>query len=168
MNNNIKIWLGDLGKYNEGDLVGQWIDLPMDADELQTLVNKYSNGGTTDYFIADWESPITGLVSEHSAPQKLNEIAEQLDKFNEYDLVRVKFLVEDESLSIADALEGYEDVMFYEGQSLKDVAYSLVEDGCFGDIPDSISNYIDYDAIARDLGIDGYTENSLGVFKYCD
>lgn len=35
--------------------------------------------------------------------------------------------------------------------SLRDLARQFVEDGVFGEIPEEIANYIDYDAIARDL-----------------
>ena len=47
--------------------------------------------------------------------------------------------------------------------TLEDLAEELVSDGCFGDIPDSIVNYIDYAAIARDLSFDSYYETKQGV-----
>ena len=25
-----RIWIGNLGKYNEGELIGEWVDLPCD------------------------------------------------------------------------------------------------------------------------------------------
>ena len=31
----LKVWIGNLGKYNEGELVGKWIDLPMDKEEIK-------------------------------------------------------------------------------------------------------------------------------------
>ena len=54
----------------------------------------------------------------------------------------------------------------YAGERLEDVAYSLVEEGCFGEIPESLSNYIDHEAIGKDLGLDGYVERAEGVFYY--
>ena len=54
----------------------------------------------------------------------------------------------------------------YAGERLEDVAYSLVEEGCFGEVPENLSSYIDYSAIARDLGYDGYVEAAEGVFYY--
>ena len=60
----------------------------------------------------------------------------------------------------------HEDVILYVDESLGDVAYSLVEDGCFGEIPESLGNYIDYEAIARDLSYDGYIQTDQGVFHY--
>ncbi len=37
---------------------------------------------------------------------------------------------------------------------MKDLAIRFVEDGLFGDVPESFQYYIDYDAIARDLAMD--------------
>jgi len=41
-----------------------------------------------------------------------------------------------------------------------------MEDGCFGSIGEGLSHYIDYAAIAKDLGYDGYVERAEGVFCY--
>jgi antirestriction protein len=79
------------------------------------------------------------------------------------DKLRVGYLLSD-GYSFDDAMEKYEDVIFYADMTMRQVAESLVDDGCFGEIPESLQYYIDYDAIARDLGIDGYTETSEGVF----
>jgi antirestriction protein len=52
------------------------------------------------------------------------------------------------------------DVDLYTEMTLKDLAYQFVDEGLFGTIPDNIAPYIDYDAIARDLGMD-YTEATI-------
>lgn len=49
------------------------------------------------------------------------------------------------------------EVDIYEVDSLKELAEQFVDEGLFGEIPAAISNYLDYDAIARDLGFD-YSE----------
>ncbi|MDI7774702.1 antirestriction protein ArdA [Asticcacaulis sp. EMRT-3] len=46
------------------------------------------------------------------------------------------------------------EVDLYACESLRDLAIQFVDDGLFGDIPDSIQNYLDYDSMARDLSID--------------
>lgn len=52
------------------------------------------------------------------------------------------------------------DIDIYEVDSLKELAEQFVEEGIFGEIPDRISCYLDYDLIARDLGCD-YTETEI-------
>ena len=52
------------------------------------------------------------------------------------------------------------DVDIYELDSLRALAEQFVDDGLFGDIPERLQNYLDYDAIARDLGFD-YSEATV-------
>ncbi|GAB5448420.1 antirestriction protein ArdA [Gymnodinialimonas sp.] len=53
------------------------------------------------------------------------------------------------------------DVDIYETRSMRDLAEQFVEEGLFGDIPERLQFYIDYDAIARDLAMD-YGEVEVG------
>ena len=46
------------------------------------------------------------------------------------------------------------EVDLYECDTLHDLAVQFIDEGLFGDIPAAVANYIDYDAIARDLGMD--------------
>lgn len=48
----------------------------------------------------------------------------------------------------------------YEIDTMRELAEQFVDDGLFGEVPPSFQNYIDYDAIARDLSID-YTETVI-------
>ena len=46
------------------------------------------------------------------------------------------------------------DVDLYHVDSLRDLAEQFVDEGLYGDIPDHLAFYIDYEAIARDLAVD--------------
>ena len=52
------------------------------------------------------------------------------------------------------------DIDLYEMDSLRELAEQFVDEGLFGEIPEPIRNYLDYDAIARDLGMD-YSETTI-------
>ena len=52
------------------------------------------------------------------------------------------------------------DIDIYETESLKELAEEFVEEGLFGDIPERLQFYIDYDAIARDLAVE-YCETEI-------
>lgn len=52
------------------------------------------------------------------------------------------------------------DVDIYECNSMKELAEQFVDEGLFGDIPEHLESYIDYDAIARDLRFD-YSETEI-------
>jgi len=49
------------------------------------------------------------------------------------------------------------DIDVYHVDSWRDLAEQFVDDGLFGEIPDHLANYIDFDAMARDLQHD-YSE----------
>lgn len=36
----MRVWVGNLGKYNEGELVGEWITLPMPKNQLDDILSK--------------------------------------------------------------------------------------------------------------------------------
>ncbi|MCH2037264.1 MAG: antirestriction protein ArdA [Rickettsiales bacterium] len=52
------------------------------------------------------------------------------------------------------------DVDIYHTDSMRNLAMQFVDEGLFGDIPENIQFYLDYDAIARDLGMD-YSETCV-------
>jgi len=154
----IRIYVASLAKYNEGRLVGTWIDLP--ADDLWEQVEEMLDGDE-EWAIHDYEAPFS--ISEYENLDELNEAAE-LDE--DYDLPRLAYLV-DQGYNLDYALEHYEDVTFYPDMNLEAVAVSLVEEGIFGTISQSVLIYFDFEKLGRDLGYDGYDEQDSGVFHYC-
>lgn len=56
-----------------------------------------------------------------------------------------------------------ESYTYYAGMTLSDVAYWIVDE-CY-DLPEIAKRYFDYDAFARDLGFDGYSETENGVIR---
>ncbi|MFP1130783.1 antirestriction protein ArdA [Asticcacaulis sp. W401b] len=57
------------------------------------------------------------------------------------------------------------EVELYQADSLADLAAQFVEEGLYGEIPEPLRNYIDYDAIARDLSVE-YGETQLDGARY--
>uniref|UniRef100_UPI003BAA9CCE antirestriction protein ArdA n=1 Tax=Stappia sp. TaxID=1870903 RepID=UPI003BAA9CCE len=63
-----------------------------------------------------------------------------------------------------DAPDGY-DVDLYDVDSMRELAKQFVDEGLFGDIPERLRFYLDYEAIARDLSMD-YTETVIAGQPY--
>ena len=36
----LNVWIGNLGKYNEGELVGEWLELPVSKKELDAFLRE--------------------------------------------------------------------------------------------------------------------------------
>ena len=154
----MRIYVANLAKYNQGMLVGKWIELPIDPDDLKAGIQSVL-GTDEEFAIHDYESPF--LVEEYSNPYQLNEIAE----LDEADLDRFSHLV-NEGYDWAYALEHYEDVTFYNGMDLRAVAEEQIDDGIFGEIPENIIPLIDMDRVANVLNNTGYVESEKGTFYY--
>lgn len=57
------------------------------------------------------------------------------------------------------------DVELYEMDSLRDLAYHFVDEGLYGELLPYMKNYLDYEAIARDLRMD-YSEITIAGTRY--
>lgn len=160
-----RIFLTNLGKYNEGELVGEWVDLPATEEELEEVFERIGiNEEYEEWFITDYETDFGLKIDEYENLEKLNELAERLDSLDNYDMRKLEAALEAFSNDVEEHLDNLDDYDFYENMTLEDLAYEFVDEGMFGDIPENIKNYIDYDAIARDLQYD-YTEVNNGLIR---
>lgn len=160
----VRIYLTNLAQYNAGRLIGKWLDLPLSEEELSQAFRDVL-GSDEEHFITDYEADFR--IEEYDNVQELNRFAESLEALDEHDQEKVIYLIESVGYKREEALERYEDVMFYKDMTLEDVAEELVEEGCFGNIADNIKCYLDYEKLARDLSIDGYHETEKGTFYSC-
>lgn len=88
-----------------------------------------------------------------------NSFLDASDSWDEYQKRKVIIAVGEAGYSF-DLKSGDPDdleVDIYELSSLKELAETFVDEGLFGKIPENLVNYLDYEAIARDLGMD-YSE----------
>ncbi len=115
-----------------------------------------------EVFINDYETEINGLeISEHENIEELNELADELKRLDEDDIEKIEAIIEADGGTLRDAIDEIDDYTYYSGMTLEDVAYELVEE-CY-ELPEFAKRYFDYEAFARDLGYDGYTETTNGV-----
>jgi antirestriction protein len=186
----IRIYVANLAKYNAGELVGEWIDLPAtDLDEtldrisgrrIETVCDSCGHGeegesitgkceecgseGLTErtkegdeLAIHDYEAPFK--IGEYDSIEELNELAERLEDVDEDVFEAISKATDYAPSQVIDIID-QGDYSLYYGE-LSDVAAQMVDEGLFGEIPKAIANYIDYEAIGRDLRHDGYTEVTL-------
>ena len=183
----LKIYITDLAAYNKGFLIGDWISLPISDDELSEAINKIIRGGEAicaieyayekheEYFITDWEweEEIELLdVEEYSNPYTLNKQLQLIEEHGAEDCLKeLSFLLsQGYATDVNDALEKLDNVILHENQSMTDVAYELIQE-CYNldSIPSIVANYINYEAVARDLEIEGnYTVINADVIEYRD
>lgn len=152
----MRVFLTNLGKYNEGELVGEWLDLPATDEEIKNTLDRIGiNEEYEEYFITDWECDWYDMT-EYSNLSTLNELAEKYDSLMEYEQEIFGALLE-EGYDMEEALEKIDDCIFWSDCSdMEDVAREYcAECGILHDIPDNLQNYFDFAAFGRDMAFEG-------------
>ncbi len=131
---------------------------------VATLTNRY--GQPVEEFMIDF---IDGsrLESELAQAVKLDQcnfakFLEVVDDWHDYEkTIAIIAMGHDSSLSLDDDPHR-RDVEIYEARDYKDLAEQFVDEGYYGEIPDHLIHYIDYEAIGRDLRFDYHRTTVAG------
>ena len=183
----IKAFVTNLGKYNEGDLCGEYLKLPATTADVQALLKRIGVDGRQyeEIFITDYDTEIAGLrnLGEYESIDELNFLATLLDETSDYELEKfesaaaygdnngsVKALI-----NLAQNLDCYDFLPNVADND--DLGRYLIEEMEFEVIPEHLVNYIDYEAYGRDFSINeggefvdgGYIWRSYGAMtEYYD
>lgn len=149
----VKVFLTNLGKYNEGQLIGKWVEMPIDEDELKEVLESIGiNAEYEEFFITDYEAPFK--IGEYDSIESINEKIEAYEDALEKvcDEGALEALL-DEGYSL-DEITEYDYSIYYNVNDMSDIAYEYVN-GCYNVDKLPLGNYIDYEALGRDMGYDG-------------
>lgn len=162
-NSDIRIYVACLAAYNNAILHGQWIDATQDvADihkEIRNMLKASPIEDAEEYAIHDYEGFEGVQISEYSSIDIVAELATFIEKHGE---LGGHLLAHYDDIKTAEtALENH-----YYGAyaSVKEFAEEFTEQTT--EIPESLSFYIDYKKMARDLEINDILsfETSQGDF----
>lgn len=163
----IKIYLTNLGKYNEGELVGEWVTLPV--DDFKPILDKIGiNEEYEEWFITDYEAPFS--IGEYENIDELNEIAKRCENFSDLEWTVFSECMDlgydkDEAISIVENNE----YSFVEGETDTDLGTNFIYDILGGPEElgkENLERYFDYEAFGRDLRLgDGYSKVDGGFLR---
>lgn len=166
---DVNVFVTNLGKYNEGELIGKWLSLPFTDDELKECFNEIGldNKNYEEYFITDFESSLDHVwsISEYDNLNTINEIVLDLEMLRDYQIDIVKTALEcGFENNIKDAIKNVDNYnLDYNINNYEDYGLYILEE-CYS-IPDAIKNYIDYKSFGEDyLNIAEFT--SYGLITY--
>ena len=170
--NNIELrgFITNLGKYNEGCLVGEWIDFPINEDDLKEVFERIEIDGVNyeEYFFTDWECDLDLGLGEYESIDHVNEIAEMINDLSSDDYEKLVAIMEYDTGNALEAIEYLDNYTFYHDTTLEDFAYDMVQEQYFSkETPEIFQTYFDYEAFARDLSFEGYHEVNDGVLVSC-
>lgn len=159
----IRVYIINLGKYNEGKLVGAWFAPPVGFEEVRKRIGL--NGEYEGYVTHDYELPFT--IDEYTPIEGVNRLCEVVEDLPEYIQEGLS-----ELQSYFGSIEGLcgreDDIIFHSGcDDMASVArYYLEETGQFGELAAHLQNCIDYEACGRDMELEGtFIVTSHGVYE---
>lgn len=164
----LDIFVTNLGKYNEGELLGEWVKLPADADTLEAVFDRIGiDTYYEEYFITDYETDAPIRVDEFDRIEDLNRTAEKIAELDEYTAEIVTALMGD-GYTLDEAIDAADDCIYYDGcSSMADVAEQYAEEtGLLDSIPVNLQYYFDFEKLGRDMGLEGhFIETDGGIIQ---
>ena len=171
---NISIYLTNLGKYNEGELIGAWVQLPVSDDELNDVLDRIGiseqpnekGNYYEEYFITDYDSDLEIQIDEYESISTLNDIAEMVKDFGEDERIAFKAF-KDEGYDLEYAVTCVQDCdyrIYSDCDDMEDVAREYVEETCLlSGVPEEVTEFFDFEAYGRYLEMEG---NFVNVENY--
>ena len=163
-------FITNLGKYNEGALVGEWVKFPTTAEELKQVFERIGIGAKDDFgqtyeewFITDYDCYVDGLydlLGEYANLDELNYLASKLDNMSqdEYERFQAAMEIGDHTGSIHELINLTENLDCYDIYpdiyDHDDLGRYYIEELDAMQVPEHLRNYIDYEAYGRDIALE--------------
>ena len=160
----------NLGKYNEGELVGEWVKFPTTAEEMKKVFDRIGIGQKDDFgqpyeewFITDYDCYVDGLydkLGEYESLDELNYLASKLDEMSqgEYEQFQAAMEIGDHSGSVQEIINLTENLDCYDVypdiHDYDDLGRYYIDELDAMQVPEHLRNYIDYEAYGRDVAMD--------------
>ncbi len=163
-------FITNLGKYNEGELVGEWVKFPTTAEELKEVFKRIGIGQKDDFgqpyeewFITDYDCYVDGLydkLGEYESLDELNYLASKLDEMSDSEYAQFQAGMEmgdhcgslQEIINLTENLDCYE--VYPHIEDYDDLGRYYIEELDVMQVPEHLQNYIDYEAYGRDVAMD--------------
>ena len=153
--NTPRVYFADLADYNSGILRGFWLDLPgLSKDEILERVDSFLKArGHEEWAIHDYEN--LPRIGEWEPIENLVAITEAIEEMG-FDVVNGYLSCFDSPDDYSELLEKIQERYAGTYTSLIDYAYQYIDDtGLLADVPETITNYFDYESFARDMELGG-------------
>ena len=163
-------FITNLGKYNEGELVGEWVKFPTTAEEMKEVFKRIGIGQRDDFgqpyeewFITDYDCYVDGLydkLGEYENLDELNYLASKLDEMSDSEYAQFQAGIEmgdhcgslQEIINLTENLDCYE--VYPHIHDYDDLGRYYIEELEVMQVPEHLQNYIDYEAYGRDVAMD--------------
>lgn len=148
-----RVYVGTYAKYNNGNLAGKWLDLSDYSDRedfYEACKELHKDEPDPELMFQDFEGFPRSLYSESNVSDELIEYA-NLDE-DDRELLAVYHQGVDGDATIDKVRDAYQGKFSSESDWASDF---LEETGALNEVPESLRNYIDFEAYARDARLGG-------------
>lgn len=185
LDGSFEAFVTNLGKYNEGELVGEWVHFPTTEEEMKKVFERIGIGSKDEFgqvyeewFITDYDCSIHGvstLLGEYENLDKLNYLAARLDEMSRSELEHFVAIMDsgcdevndlDDLINLTYNLDNYDfipDIKDYDDLGryyFFEGGYNI--DNKFG----SFVDYIDFERYGEDCAInEGGTLTDAGYIR---
>ena len=153
MTPTIQIYVACLAAYNNGYLHGQWIDLDQPLDDvwnaIRTMLKTSPIPDAEEWAIHDYEGFEGYDLGEYEGIENAHTLAQFILEHGELGGLMLSHMSGDLALAQSAIEDNYQG----EYSSLADYAEELTTDTT--EIPQHLAYYIDYEAMARDMQLNG-------------
>lgn len=160
----LEAYITNLGKYAEGQLVGETLKFPTTAEEVQSLLKRIGVDGIRyeEIFITSFDGDVLGLhehLGEYESIDELNYLAELLSEMDQSDIEKFEAVIDageytgsvKDLINLTQNLDCFE---FYSGvRSDEELGRMYVLEFGGVEVPEHLIDYIDYEAYGRDVRI---------------
>ena len=179
----LEAYITNLGKYAEGQLVGETLKFPATTEELQALLKRIGIDGIRyeEIFITDFDGDVLGLhehLGEYENLDELNHLAYLLSDLESYELEKFEAVIDSGEYtgSVKDLINLTQNLDCFDFEpgikSDEELGRLYILDFGTVEIPEHLIDYIDYEAYGRDVRINdgghyapgGYVRNNNSRF----
>ena len=170
LDGSFEAFVTNLGKYNEGELVGEWVKFPTTAEEMKKVFDRIGIGQKDEFgqpyeewFITDYDCYVGALydkLGEYENLDELNYLAAKLEEMGQGEYAQFQAAMEvgdhsgslQEIINLTDNLDCYD--LYPSIQDYDDLGRYYIEELDAMQVPEHLRNYIDYEAYGRDVAMD--------------
>ena len=160
----VRIALTNLGRYNEGALIYEWLELPFTEEEMDEVLEAIGIDDQIyeEYFISDYDTDIIGLkINEYTNLYRLNDLIAEYEALHEHDQKKVQAAMECFGYDLEEAMKRLDNLVLYEGvETLEDLGRYWTDITDLFKGSEFFEQYFDFEAYGRDIDI-----NSTGEFS---
>lgn len=160
-NSIISGYITNLGKYNEGELIGEWVTFPISDEELEEVLERIGVSSEPDengyyyeeYFFSNWDCDIDGMAANFGEFPNISTVNETAEKIEEYGDLAYSII---EAFGINDFIEtDPDDYMLWCCDHSYDLGYTVAEEsGILYNLPEIAKQYFDFEAYGRNFELE--------------